>query len=398
MKKIVIYGAGKIGRSFIGQLFSCSGYEVVFVDISERIIRELNRRNEYNVVIKSSKPDEIIRVANVRGMLADETDRIAEEMSDCDIAAVSVGRQGLPCVIPLITKGLALRYKRAGRKPLDIIIAENLRNADQFVKELLLKHFNKDYPFDNMVGLIETSIGKMVPLMSQEVQENDPLLVYAEPYNTLILDKKAFKNPIPDVKGLAPRDNMKAWVDRKSHIHNFGHSTAAFFGFATSPDIIYLADILNIPSVREFTRSAMLQSAEILNIKYPGEFAVTDLTEHIDDLLYRFENRALGDTIFRLGCDLKRKLNRNDRILSPLIDGVRYGLPVNRILMTFAYGLRFRGKDEGGKMFPGDVEFSEILDKKGLHYVLLNTCGLDMHEDKEVIDLILTSRAKKIMQ
>ena len=37
-KKMVQFGAGNIGRSFIGQLFSRSGYEVVFVDIKKEHI------------------------------------------------------------------------------------------------------------------------------------------------------------------------------------------------------------------------------------------------------------------------------------------------------------------------------------------------------------------------
>jgi mannitol-1-phosphate 5-dehydrogenase len=228
-------------------------------------------------------------------------------------------------------------------------------------------------------------------LIPPEEQENDILQVQAEPYNTLILDKKAFKNPIPDVKGLAPKDNMKAWVDRKSHIHNFGHTTATYAGFLVDASALYLADILKIPSVKKFTRSAMLQSAEVLMKKYPGEFTLSELTDHIDDLLGRFENRALGDTVFRVGCDLKRKLHRNDRILSPLIDGIQTKSPVNKILMTFAYGLCFRAVDESGNMFPDDLEFSKALHEKGLSYVLCNLCGLNPSDDRKVINRILSS-------
>jgi len=389
MKKMVLFGAGKIGRSFIGQLFAISGFEVVFVDIFEPVIRELNFRHEYKVVIKSTQPDVIIWVENVRAVWAYEEEQVAEELSDCDIAAISVGQKGLPQVIELIAKGLVMRQKVYERKPLDIILAENMRQAGTYVRNLLTNALGEAFPIDDLVGLIETSIGKMVPIMPKEEQEKDVLLVYAEPYNTLILDKKAFKNPIPRVKGLAPKDNINAWVDRKSYIHNFGHAAAAYSGFLVDPSVQYLSDVLKIDVVREFTRSAMLQSAEILMRKYPGEFSLGELTRHIDDLLYRFKNRALGDTIYRIGCDLKRKLHRNDRILSALIDGIQFKLPVNKIMQTFVYGLCFMAKDENGNIFPDDLEFSEILQENGLSYVLCNICGLNPTDDHKLIDSIL---------
>ncbi len=394
MKKLVLFGAGKIGRSFIGQLFARSGYEVVFVDIAERVIRELNSRKGYQVVIKSAGADEILHVENVRGVSGKDVDKVAMELSDCDIAAVSVGQKGLPQAIATLAEGLKLRWKIYGKKPLDIILAENLRDADQYVKGILQKILGKEFPLNELVGLVETSIGKMVPIMQNEIQEKDCLLVYAEPYNTLILDKKAFKNPIPDVAGLAPKDNMKAWVDRKSHIHNFGHAAAAYAGFLAEPNAIYLADALKNKTVKHFARSAMLQSAEVLMRKYPGEFTPADLTDHVDDLLFRFSNRALGDTVFRVGCDLKRKLHRNDRILSPLIDGMEIKSPVNRILLTFAYGLCFQARDENGNLLPSDAQFSRILDKKGLAYVLSHICGLNPANDHRVIQRILSTARK----
>lgn len=391
MNKIVLFGAGKIGRSFTGQLFSRSGFEVVFVDISEPVIRELNRRNEYDVVIKSDKPDVVLKIKNVRGILCTDHVKVAEEIADSDIVSVSVGQKGLPGAIESITEGLLLRRKISGDRPLDIILAENLRNADKFVREILLKKLGEDYPVDRLVGLIETSIGKMVPIMHREDQEKDPLLVFAEPYNTLIVDKKAFRNPIPAVEGLAPKENIKAWVDRKSHIHNFGHAAAVYKGFRDYPSVTLLADLLEIPSVKDFTRKAMLQSADILQKKYPGEFTETDLTCHIDDLLSRFRNSALGDTVFRVGCDLKRKLHRNDRVLGPMIDGTALNLPVEYILQTFINGLGFSAADENGNQLPDDIEFSGILHKKSLEYVLLNICRLDRTHDKIIIERILES-------
>ena len=60
-KKLVQFGAGKIGRSFIGQLFSLSGYEVVFIDVYKPVVEALNNRRQYQVVIKSDH-DELLLI------------------------------------------------------------------------------------------------------------------------------------------------------------------------------------------------------------------------------------------------------------------------------------------------------------------------------------------------
>ncbi len=50
--KLVQLGAGNIGRSFIGQIFSRAGWEVVFVDIDSAVIDELNRKRRYTVEVR----------------------------------------------------------------------------------------------------------------------------------------------------------------------------------------------------------------------------------------------------------------------------------------------------------------------------------------------------------
>ena len=111
--KIVIFGAGKIGRSFIGQLFSHSGYEVVFVDISKKLIGDLNQKRQYKVVIKDNTGENVLIIRNVSGVCLDDTDKVVRELADADIAALSVGQQGLPGSIPVIARALVLRKRAA---------------------------------------------------------------------------------------------------------------------------------------------------------------------------------------------------------------------------------------------------------------------------------------------
>ncbi len=267
--KLVLFGAGKIGRSFIGQLFSRGGYEVVFIDVYKPVIDEINRRKNYNVIIKSDS-DEVINIKNIRGVFAGDEEKVVTEVATAGIVAVSVGLNGLKSIFPLIAKGLEMRLKSCDAIPLDIIIAENMRNADNYFHTELAKLLPAGYPLDTMAGLIETSIGKMVPIMQKKDIQEDMLQIFAEPYNTLILNKKGFRNPIPEIPGLAPRENMKAWVDRKLFIHNLGHAAAAYTGYLYNPGFIYIYEALEVKEVFEKVIGTMRQAATVLREKYPG--------------------------------------------------------------------------------------------------------------------------------
>lgn len=281
--------------------------------------------------------------------------------------------------MPLIARGLNLRFSSDPTSAIDIIIAENLRNAAEYFETELTRLLPDSYPFHNLVGLVETSIGKMVPIMQKNDLEEDQLQVFAEAYNTLILDKNGFKNPISEVEGLAPKENMKAWVDRKLFIHNLGHAAAAYLGYCHHPGFKYIYEALEVTPIMEEVKQVMQQSADALLCKYPGEFTENALSKHIDDLLKRFGNRALGDTIFRVGCDLPRKLGPDDRLVGAIKLAMEMNLPYDKILFALVCGCHFRATDSDGKMYPSDIEFAQIF-QHGIRKVLSVVCNFNNNE------------------
>jgi mannitol-1-phosphate 5-dehydrogenase len=373
--KLLLFGAGKIGRSFIGQVFSRSGYEVVFVDINAQLVDNLNKSRQYKVIVKNPEGDETIRVTNVRGIHLSETEKVIQELADASIASLSVGQQGLTAALPIIARSLILRQQLYGDWPLDIIIAENMRNADEYISAELTRMLPVDYPVSKLVGLVETSIGKMVPIMSQKDVEEDPLQIFAESYNSLIVAKNGFKNPVPEVSYVAPKENIKAWVDRKLFIHNLGHATVAYLGFQKKPGWVFIAEALGDPEIHSAARQTMLQSSDLLIALYPEEFTLSQLEEHIDDLLSRFKNKALGDTIFRVGCDLYRKLSPGDRLVTPINVAKKLNKPYDLILKALVAGISFRAVDENGKHYPSDERFF-VEAEKGPEYILKNISKL----------------------
>lgn len=387
-KRILIFGAGKIGRSFIGQLFGRGGYEVVFVDIDQKVVDAITSRKSYKIVIKEDVDEDII-IENVRAVSGFNTEEVIHEICRAGIMAVSVGKNALTKIIPVIARGMIKRFlESSNAKPVDIIIAENMRSAGDFMRQELAKYLPSDFHAESRIGVVETSIGKMVPIMTEADSRIDPLMVYAEAYNELILDKKGFINAIPEVEGLAPKENIKAWVDRKAFIHNLGHATTAYFGYYLHPGQIYLYEVLRDEKVLLFTKSVMHQAADILLKLYPEDFTRRDLEHHIDDLLSRFMNRALGDTLFRVGHDLRRKLGADDRFMGVIDLAKKTGMPYNKILQALGYGFHFKAKDEYGQLFADDLVFLQEVEHDP-DKVLLEVCGLtDPGDRKIVIDIL----------
>lgn len=381
--KLVLFGAGKIGRSFIGQLFCRGGYDVVFIDISKTVVDELNKRKSYQVIVKDDNNTEVLNISSVSGIHLEDKNKVINEIADAELLAVSIGVHGLPDLMPLLADGLVLRENRHGSWPLDIIIAENLRNASLYFRQGLTNYLPAKYPIDELVGLVETSIGKMVPIMTQKDIEQDLLQVYAEPYNDLILDEKGFKNVVPTISGLFPKRNIKAWVDRKLFIHNLGHASAAYIAYLYNHKFIYLYEALSVSQIKMSVRKVMVQSANILLKKYPDEFTKEDLLKHIDDLILRFQNRALGDTIFRVGSDLKRKLAAEDRIAGAIHLASALNMPYDNLLLVLIFACRFRATDENGCMHKNDIEFDEEYKRDGLKFVLKDICHFknDLYND-----------------
>jgi len=383
-KKMVQFGAGNIGRSFIGQLFSRSGYEVVFVDINKELVKELNKKRAYKLVIKRNElPDEIILIENIRAINGYDKEAVIREIVDTDILATAVGKNALPQIVPVIAQGLQWRDEKRRKNPLDIIIAENFRNVADYLRKELKSLLPLEYPFDELVGLIESSIGKMVPLMKEEDKKKDLLWIFAEPYNTLIVDKKGFKTPLPQIRDLRAVENIKAYVDRKLFIHNLGHSAAAYLGYQYDSKMTYIYEALELPEIYKIVREGMKQSAVALNKAYPKDLALQDLQNHIDDLLFRFQNKSLRDTIFRVGRDLYRKLDKNERLVGSMLLAQKQNVPYHKIKRVFYAALNFKAKDQKGEMYPLDKIFFQREYPRGLKHILKNVCHLSSHQDEE---------------
>lgn len=107
-------------------------------------------------------------------------------------------------------------------------------------------------------------------------------------------------------------------MDRKLYVHNLGHAACAWRSRVIDPAIGTIAEAVARPDIRTHTESVMRAAGAVVAAAYPEEFTDRQMNGHVDDLLYRFANPALGDTIERVGRDVPRKLGRDERVIGAL--------------------------------------------------------------------------------
>jgi len=310
--KAVMYGAGNIGRGFVGALLSQAGYHVAFVDVAEPVVRALNEKGRYPVRHVSSEGFEDVWIENVSAVNGDDAQAVADAIAGCDIMATAVGVRVLKSIAPNIAAGLRKRWKNSER-PLNIIICENLMDANKVLEGLIKEQLSASERdiFDRSVGLVEASIGRMVPVQTEEMKDGEPLRVCVEKYGFLPVDQDGFKGGIPDIPNLVPAAPFDFYIKRKLYLHNMGHALCAYLGGYLGMKYIWQA--IDDPDILCIVQSAMQESAAALSRQY-GE-PLENILLHAEDLLSRFRNRALMDTCARVGADPVRKLGAEDRLI-----------------------------------------------------------------------------------
>ncbi len=378
MRKAIQFGAGNIGRGFLGQLFSESGFEVVFVDVMPELVRLINERKSYPIRL-AQEPPATVTVNNVRAVSGLDVDAVADEIRTADMMCTAVGVNVLPRIAPTIAAGVRARADAGVEAPINIIICENLQHMGVFLKGEVRKALSEQYHayLDEKIGFVESVVGRMVPVMTEEQKREDPLLVIVEPYKHLPVAKAGIKGDFPDIVGVEPRENFQAFVDRKLYTHNAGHATAAYFGYLKGYDFIYQA--MRDAQIDAAVRAVLAETGTALIAKHG--FDPSEHQAHIDDLLTRFANVALGDQVARVGGDPMRKLGPEDRLVGGAKLSMENGVFPATMCKAIAAALHFN--PAGDRSAP---QVQERVKQDGVRKAFCSISGLS--EDSKLTDEI----------
>ncbi|WP_027409042.1 mannitol-1-phosphate 5-dehydrogenase [Anoxybacteroides tepidamans] len=306
----VHFGAGNIGRGFIGSLLSQSGYEVVFVDVNTEVVQKLQEKREYRVVIAGDTIEEQI-VRNVMALHSQmDAERVIECIANAHIVTTAVGPNVLPYLAPAIAEGLRRRWS-VSRTPINIIACENMIGGSAFLKKHVWEHLSAEEQAltDDYAGFPNCAVDRIVP----NQKNADPLAVTVEPFFEWVIETKQIVGPLPQITGAHFVNELPPYIERKLFTVNTGHAIAAYVGYCQHR--FSIDEAMKDADIRAGVMKALHESGRVLVKKYGWN--AEEHQKYIEKIVQRFANPAITDEVTRVGRSPIRKLGANDRLISP---------------------------------------------------------------------------------
>jgi mannitol-1-phosphate 5-dehydrogenase len=369
MPKALHFGAGNIGRGFIGYLLNKSGYEVTFVDISKEIVDNINKYKKYNVIILK-EPVEKEEVKEVKALHIEEEDKVLDAFVEADVVTTSVGVSNLSSIGERLKKYLKIR-KEKNQKPLDIMACENALFATDILKESVIKEEDSDFiTYLNLkVGFPNTAVDRIAPTIKMD--KEFPIDVAVEEFFEWDIEKNKIKGNL-QIEGAELVADLKPYIERKLFLLNGAHATTAYLGYLKNYN--YIHEAIKDERIRTIVKGMQEEISIALSKKY--EVDKESLMAYAEKVIKRFENPYLQDEVTRVGREPLRKLSSGDRLVAPLKLCNEFGITPNFILYGIAAGLLFDYKEDIQA-----VKMKEYIEQFGIKKAISIITGLEEESD-----------------
>ena len=364
------FGAGKIGRGFIGALLRQSGYSVVFADALPQVVDAINCEGGYNIHLLDSQ-NVVQRIDGVSALLA-SSDLAVQKVAEVDVITTAVSMSHLADVAAVIARGLERRFAVGTTAPLNILCCENgIRATSQF-RALVAELVDLDVVGEG-VGFVDCCVDRIVPIITMA----NPLDVAVEPDFEWCIDNTAVVGELPNLSAAHFVNDIDAYISRKLFTLNTAHCLTGYLG--TLKGYKYVHEAVCDEQIRAIVAGAMQESGMALVRKFG--LSMEEQEAYAKKILKRFANAYLGDTTGRVAHDPKRKLSPQLYFSYPISMALEHGVEVNHLATAVAAALSYRSDDDAQS-----AELAAMIEKQGVADTVREVCKI---EDVDVLNLIV---------
>lgn len=372
----VHFGAGNIGRGFIGKLLFQSGFETCFVDVNERLINLLNERKKYKVILANEAKENYVveKIFAINSMK--NRDVAVNQIAKANLVTTAVGANILPLIAPLIADGLKKRIKET-TEPLNIIACENVIGGSSLLKECVYEHLSEDEKkeVNKRVGFPNAAVDRIVP---NQVND-DSLMVLVEPFYEWIVEETTIVGHMPNVKGITYVQDLKPYIERKLFTVNTGHAVCAYLGYLHGFETI--AQAMRDSVIKRIVENTLKETGQLLTEKYG--LNVEEHKQYREKIIKRFLNQEIKDEVIRVGRSPIRKLGPKERLVFPATQFLeRLGEVPTYLAKSIAAALQFDYMEDSEAK-----SLQQTIQEKGVEEALKIFTGLSMESPltKEIL-------------
>ncbi|WP_342561079.1 mannitol-1-phosphate 5-dehydrogenase [Paenibacillus sp. FSL R7-0345] len=363
--RAVHFGAGNIGRGFIGPMLSNSGYRVCFVGRNTSKITQLQGRGQYSITFANENRDRYI-VDNVTAVNLGDTAEVAKEIAKAEIVTTAVGITALKDIASTLARGIELRLSNGEQsKPLHVFACENGIKSSQQLKEAVYRHLKQSCKelADRFVAFPNVMVDRIVP-----VQKNkDPLEILVEPFSEWVIPRSDMIGDYNEIKGAHYVDSLDPYLERKLFTVNTGHCSAAYFGYMEGYHSI--KEAMSDPGIRSRVQGVLRETGSLLIHLYGFEPEAHE--KYIQKMMGRFSNPNFTDTVNRVARSPLRKLSPSERLVKPAMLANELGLETTYLVLAISNALFFDDtKDQEA------VVLQEAIRKQGVSDVIKTKLGI----------------------
>lgn len=373
--KATHFGAGNIGRGFIGEILHQNGFSIDFVDINETIIDALKERNSYEIELAAAEKKHI-KVEQVTGINNQkDPEAVIASVATSDIVTTAIGPNILPFIAELIAKGIQKRHLEGNDTPLDVIACENMIGGSQFLLNKVREFLNKeDLSYvDDFIGFPNAAVDRIVPMQ----QHDDPLFVSVEPFCEWLVDDTQSKAKQIRLDNVGYVSDLTPYIERKLFSVNTGHATTAYtgnyYGYTTIGEAIVDDKVLNQ------LKAVLQETGDLLIAKW--DFARSQHEQYIQKIIERFKNPYISDDVSRVARTPIRKLGYDERFIRPIREAKERGLAYQSLVNVVAMILQYDDPND-----EESVRLQKMLKEKSVADVIYEVTGLS---DASVVDEIV---------
>ncbi|MCU7558601.1 mannitol-1-phosphate 5-dehydrogenase [Macrococcus capreoli] len=364
--KAVHFGAGNIGRGFIGKVLFDNGYNVTFADVNAEIIDALNKDKQYDVII-AEEAKERQTVTGVSGINSiTDGDALKQAIIEADLITCAVGVS----ILPIIAKSFASALlERNPEHQLNIVACENAIMATDTLKAAVLEIAPAVADMKN-ISFPNSAVDRIVPIQKQE----NPLDVMVEPFFEWVIEEDKWLGD--KLEGVKYVKDLHPFIERKLMTVNTGHAFIAYYG--TYKGYKTVDEAMKDQDVVDATKAVLAETSAYLTTAY--DFTAEEQSAYVEKIIGRFTNPYLSDALNRVGRSPIRKIGPNDRIVKPLRALTETGLPHDNLVKMAAYLLKYNDPSD-----PESVEKEHAIADKTVAGFLKEYAQIDEQLIAEIV-------------